>query len=378
MLGLVASNRLDLVKDMLDNFAYLVTTVGHIPNGNRTYYLSRSQPPFFGPMVALYAHSAGDTAAERYLPALEAEHAFWMDGADGLAPGTAYRRVVRLPNGALLNRYWDDRATPRPEAYREDVATAARVAPDGRPAVYRNLRAAAESGWDFSSRWMRDPRDLSTIETTAIAPVDLNAILFQTERTIAALRERRGGPGDLDAARRVTAQADARRQALVDAAYDPASGYFFDIHWKTGQPITDRPTMADAALLYFGLASPDEGHAVADRLERQFLEPGGFVTTPVTTGQQWDAPNGWAPLEWMAIDGLRRYDRDALATDAARRWLALNRRTYQTTGKMMEKYDVVDLTRPAGGGEYPSQDGFGWTNGVALRLSQDLDTPAPH
>src|SRR5437870_6875826 len=120
MLGLIESGRTDLVKSMLDNFSHLIVTVGHIPNGNRTYYLSRSQPPFFGAMVGLYAKATDTTQALRYLDALEAEHAFWMDGAGRLGPGEAYRRVVRLPDGSVLNRYWDDRAEPRPESYRPD------------------------------------------------------------------------------------------------------------------------------------------------------------------------------------------------------------------------------------------------------------------
>ncbi|MDP1859126.1 MAG: trehalase family glycosidase, partial [Gemmatimonadaceae bacterium] len=108
---------------------------------------------------------------------------------------------------------------------------------------------------------------------------------------------------------------------------------------------------------------------VAAVLERDFLRPGGFVTTRIASGQQWDAPNGWPPLQWMGMEGVRRYGRADLADQARDRWLAVNRRVYQATRKMTEKYDVVDLNRPAGGGEYPTQDGFGWTNGVALRLA---------
>jgi alpha,alpha-trehalase len=371
MLGLVQSNRLDLVKDLLDDFAYLIGTVGHVPNGTRAYYMSRSQPPFFGAMVALYASKSGMAAALPYLDALEREHAFWMDGADTLAPGTAFRRVVRLPNGAVLNRYWDDRADPRPESYKEDVRLAASIDPSARPALYRNLRAAAESGWDFSSRWMRDPTDLRTLETVDLAPVDLNSILYESERTIARLHASRGAGGDDEAARRFATEADTRRRALVAAAYDQATGDFYDVRWRTGARVSDRPTMAAAAPLYFGLATPEQARAVAATLSREFLKAGGFVTTTVASGQQWDAPNGWAPLEWMAIEGLRRYGLDDLADRARARWLALNRRTYAATGKMMEKYDVVDPDTPAGGGEYPGQDGFGWTNGVALALSAE-------
>ena len=369
MLGLIEDGRLDLVKNMLDGFASLVRTVGHVPNGNRTYYLSRSQPPFFAAMVGLYATAADTARALEYLGALEAEHAFWMAGADSVAPGTAARRVVRLRDGALLNRYWDDRPEPRPESYREDYTLAQRVPEAERPALFRNLRAAAESGWDFSSRWMRDPSDLRTLETTDLVPVDLNSLLYHAERTIAALRRVRGREGDAAVAARYTAQAEARRRALLAAAYDSASGFFYDVRWRTGERVTDRPTMAAAAPLFFGLATPEQGRAVATRLGRDFLAPGGFVTTLVKSGQQWDAPNGWPPLQWMGVQAAHAYGRDDIATDARTRWLALNRRTYLVTGKMTEKYDVTDLSKRAGGGEYPAQDGFGWTNGVARAMA---------
>jgi alpha,alpha-trehalase len=376
MHGLVASDRTDLMASMLDNFAHLVTTVGHIPNGNRTYFLSRSQPPFFGAMIALYQATPDGARALAYLDALEAEHAFWMDGAAGLSPGEAHRRVVRMPDGAVLNRYWDDRAEPRPESYREDFELAQTVPATEREALFRNLRAGAESGWDFSSRWMRDPHDLRSLETTELVPVDLNAALYQTERTIAALRTVRNRSGDAAIAAAYLRRADDRRRALCAAAFDPTEGTFFDVRWRTGARVTDRPTLAAVAPLYFGLATPEQGHAVAARLERDFLAPGGFVTTLIMSGQQWDAPNGWPPLQWLAIEGLARYGHGDLAREARSRWLALNRRIFATTGKMTEKYDVVDLERPAGGGEYPNQDGFGWTNGVALRFAAQEQAPA--
>ena len=368
MLGLIESGRTDLVKNMLDNFAHLVSTVGHVPNGNRSYYLSRSQPPFFAAMVGLYATATDTAHALPYLPALEAEYAFWMDGSERVRAGEAVRRVVRLPSGARLNRYWDDRADPRPESYREDVVLADAVAPAQRAALYRNVRASAESGWDFSSRWMRDPSDLRTLETTSLAPVDLNSLLYHAERTIAALRRVRAGAGDVDVARRFEAAAETRRLAIGEASFDAATGFFYDVRWTTGERVTDRPTLAASVPLYFGVATAEQGRATVARLERDFLRAGGFTTTAVTSGQQWDAPNGWAPLQWMAAEGARRYGRPELADDAEHRWLALNRRTYRATGKMTEKYDVLNPNREAGGGEYPTQDGFGWSNGVALAM----------
>jgi alpha,alpha-trehalase len=378
MLGLVESGRTDLVRNMLDNFAHLIATVGHIPNGNRTYYLGRSQPPYFAAMVGLYARATDTTQALRYIDALEAEHVFWMDGADRLKPGQAYRRVVMMPDGAVFNRYWDDLPGPRPEAYRPDYQVAQTLPESLRARFYRNARATAESGWDFSSRWMRDSLDLRTLETTDLIPVDLNSLMYNAERTIAALRAFRKRPGDAEIAARFAQTAEKRRRALLTISYDPATQFFYDVRWKTWDRVTNRPTLAAAAPLYFGLATPEQARGVAINLERHFLKPGGFATTTIPTGQQWDAPNGWPPLEWMPLEGMRRYGRADLADTARARWLTLNRRTYRATGRMTEKYDVVDLNRRAGGGEYATQDGFGWTNGVALALlAQERARPRP-
>ena len=369
MLGLVQSKRTDLVKNMLDNFAHLINTVGHIPNGNRAYYLSRSQPPFFAAMVGLYAEATDSTKALAYLDAMQKEYAFWMAGAANVKPGAASRRVVRLANGTLLNRYFDDLAEPRPESYREDFKLGQALPDSAKRALFTNIRAAAESGWDFSSRWMRDPKDLRTLETIELAPVDLNSLLYHAERTIAALLTRRNGTGDAAASTRFATAAETRKAAIRKYAFDPKDGFFYDVRWRTGTPERTRPTMAAAAPLYFRVATPEQGRATAARLERDFLRSGGLVTTLVASGQQWDSPNGWPPLQWLGMEGVRRYGRGDMADVARERWLALNRRTYATTGKMTEKYDVTDPNRAAGGGEYPTQDGFGWSNGVALALS---------
>ena len=375
MLGLAASGRTETIRGMLEDFAHLVRTYGHIPNGTRSYYLSRSQPPYFAAMIGLYARATDTAQALVFLPELETEHAFWMAGERDVAPGAAVRRVVRLTDGAILNRYWDDREDPRPESYREDVATAASLASADRPALWRELRAAAESGWDFSSRWMRDPADLRTLETTALVPVDLNALLYHAERTIAALRRARGASGDAVVAQAYDARAEARRAAMRALMWDEASGFYYDARWRTRERVTDRPTLAAASALYFDIATRAQGARVADRLARDFLRAGGFVTTTITSGQQWDAPNGWAPLQWLAAEGARRYGRPDVADTGRERWLVATRRVYAATGKLTEKYDMLDASRPGGGGEYPGQDGFGWTNGVTLAFLRQLSVP---
>ena len=142
-----------------------------------------------------------------------------------------------------------------------------------------------------------------------------------------------------------------------------------------GQP-SKEITLAGVAPLFFKVAPSDRVDAIVKTLKDKFVQPGGVVTTLKETGQQWDSPNGWAPLQWLTIQGLRNYGQDELAKDLAERWMKLNVKVYKATGKLMEKYDVKDLSKPAGGGEYPSQDGFGWTNGVFLELVSLYGLPA--
>jgi alpha,alpha-trehalase len=364
MVGLQTSAREDLVANMVENFAGLIDRYGHIPNGSRSYYLSRSQPPFFAAMVELQATHEGAHALTRRLPQLEHEYRFWMEGAEGLARGSAHRRVVRLADGSLLNRYWDDLAIPRDEAYVEDVETARN---SGRPAadVYRDLRAAAESGWDFSSRWLEDGKTLGSIRTTDLLPVDLNSLLYKLELVIArgCKQARR-----VDCEKKMLTNARERRATMIRLMWDGKIGAFVDYDWRN-QRAMDRLTAATAFPLFVDLASEQQVQRIAETLRTSLLMPHGLATTTLSTGQQWDAPNGWAPLQWIAIDGLRRHGQDALAADIAQRWVTENARVYCAMGKLVEKYNVNDAGTGAGG-EYPVQDGFGWTNAVLIRLLQ--------
>jgi alpha,alpha-trehalase len=362
MLGLQVDGRDDLVASMVGNFAGLIDRYGHIPNGTRSYYLGRSQPPFFAAMVLLEAERDGTRALVQRLPQLEREHDFWMAGAVSLAPGGAYRRVVRLRDGALLNRYWDDFAIPRDEAWSEDVATA-RAASRPPAEVYRDLRAAAESGWDFSSRWLADGKTLATIHTTDFLPVDLNALLYQLELTIA---RGCGAAARADCVDDMTRRARARRQAMQSLMWDETLGTFVDYDWRQGRRST-RVTAAASFPLFVGAATRQQARKLAGTLRTQLLMPHGLATTTEETGQQWDQPNGWAPLQWIAVAGLRRYGEADLARDIAGAWVRENARVYCRSGKLVEKYDIREAGEGAGG-EYPVQDGFGWTNGVLVKL----------
>lgn len=330
MLGL-ARDRPYLVEALIDTFVGQIEAHGHVPNGARSYYVGRSQPPFFALMLDLSPQGA----TPRRLAAARTEYEWWMR-----------ERAVRMPDGSLLNRYTGGGESPRDESWAEDVAVAAE---SGRPEreVWRDLRAGAESGWDFSSRWFSTGGGLATIRTSQVVPVDLNALLYATERTLG-----------LDDA------ADARR-AAIDANLWHNRSYYADFDLETGP--AEQLTAATLYPLFCGCASPAQADDVAETTGMFLVGSGGLRTTMVETGEQWDWPNGWAPLQWVAIAGLRRYGYPRLAEDIRRRWLATVERHYAATGQLFEKYDVETGTA-GGGGEYAVQDGFGWTNGVTAAL----------
>jgi alpha,alpha-trehalase len=366
MLGLRSDGYPAVADDMLSNFASLIDRYGFIPNSSRSYMLSRSQPPFFFKMIESLAPDDPAAAFGRYLPRLRREHGYWMAGEDALEPGTARGHVVCLADGAILNRYWDERDDPREESYREDVLTARA---GDRPAeqIYRDLRAGAESGWDFSSRWCADPDRIETIETTSIVPVDLNALLWGLESAIAMGARHQG---DAAAAAEFAARVDRRREAINRVLWSADLGHYVDFHWVKGEQ-RHQLTAAALAPLYVGVANQAQADAMARVASGGLLTRNGLQTTLRRTGQQWDAPNGWAPLQWVGAIGLQRYGHTVLARDIASRWVASVHRVYLETGRLLEKYDVME-DRPGGGGEYETQDGFGWTNGTFVALNDLL------
>lgn len=364
MLGLQQSGRDDLLNDELNNFATLIDRYGHIPNGNRSYYLSRSQPPFFAQMVRLAAEKGGDQVYLKYQPELEKEYAYWMDGSATLKAGQGYRHLVKLPDGTLMNRYWDDRAAPRDESYREDVITAQQMPQREAGDLWRNLRAAGETGWDFSSRWFDDGKTLATVDVTSLVPVDLNSLMVDLERTLAKSYRLQGNAA---MAATMEKRAATRSEAIRRVLWDPQMHAFGDYNF-VDRALTHRLSAATVYPLFSGIATKAQAKMVATTVRDKLLRPGGLATTEAHSGQQWDEPNGWAPLQYLAVVGLRRYGDDDLARTIATRWIRNDVQYYQHTGKLVEKYDVDGAEKAAGGGEYPLQDGFGWTNGVLRAL----------
>ncbi|RNC90037.1 MAG: alpha,alpha-trehalase TreF [Allomuricauda sp.] len=366
--GLLAAGRRDLAKSMIDNFAHLLNTQGFIPNGTRDYFMTRSQPPFFSMMVGALARKDRNMLLY-YLPELEKEYQFFMKHDSISRPYDADRHVVKLIGDGVLNRYWDEGNTPRPEAYKEDVHLASSFTNDAdKERLYKDLRSGAESGWDFSSRWFLQPGEFSSTGTTSIIPVDLNCLLFGLESLLSRAYLLKG---DRDTSTRYRALANDRRALINDYLWSEEKGYYMDFDFKRAEH-TPHMTLAGAYPLFFAVAPRDRAEKVKDALMETFLKDGGLVTTLEHSGQQWDAPNGWAPLQWIAVNGLLSYQHNDEAREIMNRWLALNERVYKNTGKMMEKYNVEDLTLLSGGGEYETQDGFGWTNGVALGFHEAL------
>ena len=380
-LGLNESCRPDLIKSMILNFIDLQDTLGCIPNGNRSYYNSRSQPPVLGLMVEMYLQNIPVKEVEvreqfltHCVQGMEKEYQFWMQGKEQLvAEIDAIKRVVKMPNGVCLNRYWDDSTEPRPESYREDIEEAENIEPAKRPDFYRNIRAACESGWDFSSRWLADVDDLSTIQTTHIVPIDLNCLLYKLELLLSQFYTELG---EKDLSLKFAEYAQVRCDAINQYFWNEQSCLYHDFDFIQGQQ-TSTQSLAACLPLFCQIASKQQAKHLAYKLENSFLMEGGLVTTLNNSAQQWDAPNGWAPLQWFAVVGLMNYGFDPLSTKIMNRWMATVEQQFITDNNMMEKYNVQHSQHVAIGGEYEVQHGFGWTNGVSLAFYKLLGTSGP-
>ena len=371
-IGLVAAGKDDIAKSMLNNLVDLQQQLGVIPNGNRSYYYSRSQPPVLALMVKLLLPLQQDKNQfiEKYISAIETEYQFWMRGAEQLSSENyAIDRVVLMPDGSKLNRYWDSECSPRAESYAEDVELASSLAIEKHHSFYRNIRAACESGWDFSSRWLAEPDDLTSIQTTELVPVDLNSLLYITEHYLANFYALLGNN---EAAMQYQNNAERRQQAINNYLWCDKQKFYFDYHIGLKKR-TSIKSLAAIVPLFAKIASQQQAKSCQQIIEVEFLKQGGLVTTTTASPQQWDAPNGWAPLHWFAAKGFSHYSYTDFSQTIAKRWLSTVESYFAQTGKLMEKYNVCQQASIAQGGEYDVQEGFGWTNGVTLAFYQQLN-----
>ncbi|XP_053728194.1 trehalase [Synchiropus splendidus] len=359
--GLLLSEMTNTSLGMIQNFLYLVNRFGFVPNGGRVYYERRSQPPFLTQMVRLYHRATEDQQFLREaLPVLEKEYQFWM-----------VNRSLEV-KGHTLNRYYVEAGLPRPESYTDDLELAEGLTEDQQQQLWMDLKAGAESGWDFSSRWYRSAQDggLADTRTSQVVPTDLNALLCYNERTLASFHRTLG---DAESAARYEAAADRRMAAMEALLWDEKRGAWFDYNLETASnnfgfyPSNLLPIWA---MCY---SSTDMANKAV-----QYLKGSGALkyslrvpTSLRDSGQQWDFPNAWPPLQHMLIEGLSTVPSEEarrLAFDLAQEWIRTNWRVYSKYNGMFEKYDVTGDGKPGGGGEYEVQLGFGWTNGVALQL----------
>ncbi|XP_023817400.1 trehalase [Oryzias latipes] len=368
--GLLVSGMTSTARGMIQNFLYLVSRYGFIPNGGRVYYERRSQPPFLTLMVESYFKATNDTEFLRAaLPVLKDEYEFWMQN----------RSVALDVAGAehRLNRFHVEAGLPRPESYTDDLELAEGLSEGLRDQLWAELKAGAESGWDFTSRWYIDAEGhnggaLKDTRTSQILPVDLNALMCRTERTLASFC-RLLGEDELAA---VYQQATARRVEAMEAVlWDPERGAWFDYSLLSKSKHLEFYASNLAPVWAQCFSLPEMGERAVQYLKESgaLKFPNGVPTSLRESGQQWDYPNAWPPLQHMLIEGLSQLpsgEAKQLALDLAQRWIRTNWRAYMQHEAMFEKYDVNGDGKPGGGGEYEVQLGFGWTNGVALQLLQ--------
>ncbi|MCC5921115.1 MAG: trehalase [Cyclobacteriaceae bacterium] len=364
MVGLMKSGKDEDAIHMLNNFTSLIHSIGFIPNGNRTYYLGRSQPPYYLLMLQLMQESGYELNASHW-DALLKEYKFWMAWNEDSTQATHLRRVQM--DSSLFNRYYDNEAEPRPESYREDVELVHGYDKEKQEQAWLNLRAACESGWDFSSRWFGYESTLDDLITTDLLPIDLNCLIYAMEVELSQQLASKVYIQDDELLAFINKNKTKRTQFIQNSMWDQEEHFFFDYNHMLGKR-SNVLNLATVYPLYFELASADQASSMVNRIMEVFLYPGGLVTTIDDSRQQWDFPNGWAPLQYMAVEGMIKYGFYQEAYEVMDRWTALNKKVFQKTGKMMEKYNVVDIELEAGGGEYALQDGFGWTNAIYIHF----------
>lgn len=366
--GLLVCGMKDTVKGMIDNFVQLVKTYGFVPNGGRIYYTNRSQPPFLIPIVALYLNSTGDEDyVKSILDDLEKEYTFWRENRNV--------EVEVSSRKYNLSIYAANMDTPRPESYYEDFHTAQAIPENSRPALFQDIASAAESGWDFSTRWFNRTGSrqgfLSSTRTRQIIPTDLNSLLYLNEKLLGKFFRLAGNTVKAD---QYEAFSEARLAAIEAVLWDNTTGLWLDYDRQLKKK-RHYFYASSVVPLWAGVhrGNPARESFVLRTLKRlKVLDyPGGFPTSLSTSGQQWDFPNAWPPLQHMLIEGLALSRSKELQEEAlkfAQKWITTNYKAWRSTGHMFEKFNVSVHGAPGGGGEYKIQIGFGWSNGVVLDM----------
>jgi alpha,alpha-trehalase len=403
--GLVRDNEMDLARDMIENFFFEIEHYGSILNANRTYYLTRSQPPFLTSMIMSYYQAqktarhedrqwlaraydyaardhdlwthdpklAGDTGLSRYydigdgpVPEMGDDPTYYSDVTSGLFTMFIGRDEDYLvPSASRTNEgagpVFQYQVCAAPGAGIEE----ARHCTDPRQVrlssdYYKGDRAMRESGFDTSFRF--GPYSGSTHH---YAPVCLNSLLYKAEMDLAEMAELLNRSGD---AAKWKQQAEARKKAVNEYLWNAQAGMFYDYDFDTGhQSAYNYSTVFYP--LWSGIATKDQAEAVAHNLSK-FEKPGGIAMSDRETGMQWDLPYGWAPLQLLTVEGLRHYGFDEAADRVAQEFVSDVYDNFQRDGTIREKYNVITRSTQANvsAGYKQNVVGFGWTNGVMLVL----------
>nr|ACN85421.1 membrane-bound trehalase [Nilaparvata lugens] len=369
--GLLYSQMYSTARGMIHNFVTIVDQYGFIPNGGRIYYAMRSQPPLLAPMVKSYLDVTHDLQfLKDNIHTLEKEFEFWMMNRT--------TQIEKDGHTYTLARYNDQSRGPRPESYREDYSSAQSFRTEGEKEIYYGeLKTAAESGWDFSSRWFvlngTNKGNLTNLKGSSIIPVELNAIIYWNAKLLAEFNKELGMTDKqikyteiaeqwLEAVTKVLWHEEVGAWLDYDIINEKKRDYFYPTNisplWTNCYDTDKKTYFISKIMKYLEKTNIDVNQA-------------GVPTTLEHSGEQWDYPNAWPPLQYILIMSLDTTGDEwcrEIAYEFAERWVRSNYKAYNETNAMYEKYDATVLGGHGGGGEYEVQLGFGWTNGVIIEL----------
>jgi len=385
-MGLLRDGDVDLARNMADNCLYEIREYGKILNANRTYYLTRSQPPFLTQMIlGVYRRTDDRNWLAASVPAIEKYYKYWTsephltretglaryyDLGDGPAPEVVSSELDRRgrTDYDLIRRYFRTHSITD-----YDVSRYYDAAHDRLTALfYKGDRSMRESGFDPSNRFGPFSADIIHYN-----PVCLNSLLCLMETDTAQIVAILGHHKDAD---RWLERARERAERINQLMWDSGQGLYFDYDFEN-QHVRQYPFLTTFYPLWAGIASPRQAAAVVRNLPL-FERAGGLQTSTRHTGDQWDSPFGWAPLEWIAVQALRRYGYQTEADRISMRFLSMVLNEYEKHGTIVEKYDVVRARANLGHdilfGYRTNEAGFGWTNAVFTALFDDLPTALQH
>ena len=378
--GLLRDGEIELAKNMIDNFLYQVANYGKVLNANRTYYLTRSQPPFLTQMIlGVYRKTKDMNWLKSTVPAIEKYYRFWTTEPH-LTPQTG------------LSRYYDFGDGPAPEVISDERDKQGRTHYDRVKEYYRSHevtdydlsqyydkakdqltdlyykgdRSMRESGFDPSNRFGQFNVDIIHYD-----PVCLNSLLCEMEQEAAEILTLVGRASDAAAWKQ---KAEARRAAINRLMWDERDGLYYDYNFVE-KKVRRYPFVTTFYPLWAGIADRKQAARVVANLHL-FERAGGLQTSTNVSGNQWDAPFGWAPMQLIAIKGLRRYGYAKEADRITVNFLSMILKDFLEHNTIVEKYDVERRTSQLGAGIKFGYEtnviGFGWTNAAFTELYAEL------